>query len=255
MKNKLKSILLFVIVFFLAGNQANVFSENTTNIINAPTAFVNGFGGVDLNFEAYLYNIGQGTGAFNNGGMIANFSYGFTDLLDVGISFDLGDLNKDGFLAGPVDFRQPKLFAKMQLLTGTVSVAMGYDARGYREYNLDTRQYKVSEKGYYLVLSRKNKVQSNNSVANITAGVNIPDFEVFNVNGFFASIISLNDKLLLFAEYSGDVSEMFSANGNLSIAAHIPVAPESFGIDVGVKNIGRVDMSEFYVRLHLVKMM
>lgn len=253
MKITLKYILL--VILLASGFSGEAFPENVTSIINAPTAFVNGFGGIDINFEAYLYEVGEGTGAFSNGGVMAGFSYGFTDILDLGISFDLGNINEEGFLAGPVDFRQPRLFAKLQLLTGTISVATGYDSRGYRAYDPEAHVYDVSEKGFYVVGSKKNEIQSNNSIANMTAGLNIPDFENFKINGFMATIISLNEKLLLYAEYTGEIAALLSLDGNVSISIHIPVAPESFGIDIGVKNIGRDEMSEFFTRFHLVRVM
>ncbi len=253
--NKKHIYILILLLYLITTPLAEVFSESATSVINAPTAFVNGFGGIDINFEAYLYDVGQGTGAYNNGGIMASFSYGFTDVLDLGISFDLGDINKDGLLAGPVDFRQPRLFAKLQLLTGTISIATGFDSRGYRAYDPVTHAYEVSGKGLYIVGSKKNEVQSNNSIVNITMGLNIPDFEDLKINGFFAAIISLNEKLLLYADYSGEVSNMVSLDGNFSIAFHIPVAPESFGIDVGIKNIRSVDLSEFFVRFHLVRVL
>ena len=247
--------VLLIIMLLLINPLSEVLPETATSIINAPTAFVNSYAGIDINFEVYLYNIGQGTASYNNGGIMASFSYGFTDLLDLGISFDIGDINRQGLLAGPLDFRQPKLFTKLQLLTGTVSVAAGYDSWGYRNYDSVTHTYEMSGKGYYIVLSRKNEVEAGNSVANITAGLNIPDFEDLRMNGFFATIIVLNEKLSLFVEYSGEFSEALAIDGNLSIAAHIPVAPKSFGIDIGIKNIGRAELSEFFVRFHLVKVM
>lgn len=235
---------------------AEVFSENATSIINAPTAFVNGFGGTDINFEAYLYNDVQGDCAYSsNGGVMARVSYGFTDVLDLGISFDLGDINSDGLLAGPVDFRQPRLFAKMQLLTGAISLATGYDSRGHRAYDPELHTYEVSEKGLYVVGSKQNEAQSNNSIVNITLGLNIPDFEELKFNGFLAAVITLNEKLLLHAEYLGEIGKMMSLEGDFSFAFHIPVAPESFGIDIGIKNVGNANLSEFFVRLHLVRIL
>jgi hypothetical protein len=250
-----KLFYIIIINIMLVIPASAVFAENITSIINAPTAFVNGFGGIDINFETYVYDINQGTGSYNDGGITANLSYGFTDMLNVGISVDVGDVNKTGLLKGPIDMRQPKLFAKMQLLTGTFSLAAGYDAQGYRIYDSVTHSYEVTEKGYYAVVSKKNEVQTSNSVINITGGLNIPDFENLKLNGFFGIVIVLNEKLSMYAEYWGPSSDFFSVNGNFSIAAHIPVAPESFGIDIGVKNIGKVNLSEFYIRCHLVKTM
>ena len=251
MRNK----LFIVVIIFLLSACLPAKAESIKTIITAPTAFINGYGGIDFNLETYLYEAGSGTAAYNNGGFSASVSYGFTDMLDVGVSFDIGDLNRDGFLAGPIDLRQPKLFARLQLLTGTFSLAAGYDARGYRSYDSLTKNYEVLEKGYYLVVSQKKDVQTTNSVANLTAGINVPDFENLQVNAFGAVVISLNDKLLLYTEYWDTVENMLALDGNLSLAAHILVAPESFGIDIGVKNVGRYSLSEFYVRLHLVRML
>ena len=251
----IKKLLVIIIILSVIIPFKTVMAEPVKTIITAPTAFINGFGGIDFNFEAHVFNVGTGTSAYSNGGLSASISYGFTDMLDVGICFDVGDLNNGGFLAGPVDFRQPKLFARLQLLTGAVSLAAGYDARGYRTYDPAAKGYEVTEKGYYLVLSQRKDVQTTNSIANITAGINVPDFENLQVNAFAAIVISLNEKVLLYAEYWDTVSDMVGLDGNLSLAAHFPIAPESFGIDAGVKNIGRDNLSEFYVRLHLLKMM
>jgi hypothetical protein len=251
MNKKIFYITIINIIFTVTASV--LFAENITSIINAPTAFVNGFGGIDINFETYVYNVS--TGAYNDGGLTASISYGFTDMLNVGITVDVGDVNKTGLLAGPIDLRQPKLFAKIQLLPGTFSMAAGYDAQGYRIYNPATHTYEVTEKGYYMVVSKKNEVQTSNSVINLTGGLNVPDFENFKLNGFFGIVIVLNEKLSMYAEYWGPASDFFSVNGNFSMAFHIPVAPESFGIDIGVKNIGKEDLSEFYIRCHLVKTM
>jgi len=236
-----------MIVFFMAASVITLavphraVAEIVTSAINNPTANVVEYGGIDMAFQGYMYEVASSTPQWKCGGLVANIAYGFTDTLNLGISFDAGNiLARDGLFTSAVTFRQPLLFMKLQLFTGAFSTAVGYDGRGYRQYDAATQRHEIREKGYYLVFTKENITES---LMLLTGGMNVCDFENFRINSFFSMMVKLNEKLQFAAEIDND--------SKVNIGLHYLVAVESFSIDAGAKNVG--DSVEYYLRFHVVK--
>jgi len=176
------AVVIFSILIFMAGVAQS--KENVIDLIDEPTAEILDYGSYNVNFRL-----------FSEGGVLSRLNFGVFKVVNLGFSWEIQKL----IGAQNPSVAPPSLYLKIRPFSGTMempSFAFGYDGQGYF-YNSSLDEFAQKGKGVFVVFSKE--MFFSNFEMNF--GANINDFKKSEVYAFSAASFSIEEKIMLIAEY------------------------------------------------------
>lgn len=193
-----------------------------TYVIDTPTTGMLDYGGYDLNFRL-----------FNEGGILTRLNFGVFEVVNLGISWELGRI-----IGGQnINVSPPALYLKIRPFSGGIvlpAVVFGYDGQGYL-YDKERNEYAQKEKGIFVAFGRE--IMTPGFIVN--AGANIFDFKTNIVYGFVNFSFNIEDKFAILAEYD---NLNYLPLSRLDMGFRFNVT-EDLSIDLAAKDIGAAGRS------------
>ena len=214
MLKKFSIVFITLIVIFIGISR--VFAVNVTYLVDIPTYSLLDYGSYDLQFKV-----------FSNGGVLSKLNFGIFRILNLGVSWELGNLIgiEDVILAVPA------LQIKFNVYSGSEKIpgfAIGYDGQGFF-YDREEDEFVQKGKGIYFVFGKELLL----SHLNFNFGLNLNDFKQPCVLGFVGmSYQIIAETLMLMVEYD-NIGKGRDARLNTGFRFWII---ENFDIDFIVRN-------------------
>lgn len=161
--------------------------ERQEDILDTPTAALLPYGKYHINFR--IYNPSDSAGA----SVLSKVNFGF-GALNLGLYLDIGKLI--GY--DQIEFRKPGVAFKIRVFSGSdrvPAIGVGFNQQGYGRYQ--NEKYLEKEKGLYLVFSKDFLTEK----MDWNMGINIFDFDRYEVYGFVGVVYELSEKAFFLAEY------------------------------------------------------
>ncbi len=162
-----KILISLVILIVLLVYTVKTFAVNVTYLADIPTYSLLDYGCYDMQFRV-----------FSNGGVLTKVNFGIFKILNLGVSWELGNL----IGVQDVVVAVPALQLKLNVYSGSETIpglAMGYDGQGFF-YNQSEAEFMQKGKGIYFVFGKEILFPS----LNFNGGLNINDFKHPCVLGF-----------------------------------------------------------------------
>lgn len=229
MKTKNYLTLLFLALPLGAFAQANI---PEPLLIDVPTASV-----LDK------YQASLKTRVYANNSVMQSIDFGVLPQVNIGLSLAAYELVGS---SDDIKVLEPEFHAKWKVFDGNLyfpAIAIGYDGRRYG-YIRPLKKYADNRKGGYLAASREIIIPG----LEMTAGVNLSDFDHHDVYFFLGSSLRIKDSLAFLAEWD-NINSMRGSRFNLG--ARIYIAP-SLALTGAVRRVGRGDENERILQLRYV---
>ncbi len=214
-------LLVLTVCFFSKGTYAST----VTYLVDTPTYSVLDYGCYDVLFRV-----------FSGGGVLAKLNFGVFQILNLGVSWELGSL----IGCYDVTVAVPALQVKVNIYSGNENIpgfAAGYDGQGFF-YDKDEEEFIQKGKGIYLVAGKELFLPT----LNINAGINMNDFKNPGILGFVgASYEILEERLAAMIEFDNIGG---GRDGRLNVGFRVWIT-EDFDIDFILRNCTTTDQERF----------
>lgn len=209
---------LFMLSLVMAAFSGTLCAQNTTRLIDLPTAKVTEYGEYDLRFRFY-----------SGGGILSRLSFGVLNRVNVGFSWDLEEM----IGSDDVDVNEPTLNLAIRFWDGNFifpALSLGYDGQGYF-FDDDKNEYLQREKGVYLAATQELFLP----LLEVTAGGNIFDFSKDTIYGF-VGLSYIVHPIMIIAELDNIHNAEFNRiNGGFRILITEQITVDLAGRDIGAK--------------------
>ncbi|MBQ4178983.1 MAG: hypothetical protein II598_04505 [Elusimicrobia bacterium] len=220
-----KFIIVCLLIVSICLFSKGTYASTVTYLVDTPTYSILDYGCYDVLFRV-----------FSGGGVLAKLNFGVFQILNLGVSWELGSL----IGCYDVSVAVPALQVKCNIYSGDENVpgfAVGYDGQGFF-YDKDDGDFIQKGKGIYLVAGKELFFPT----LNINAGINMNDFKNPGVLGFInASYEILEESLMAMLEFDNIGG---GKDGRLNLGFRVWIT-DDFDIDFILRNCTTPDQDRF----------
>lgn len=222
----LKKFLLSILVILgMVVYVEKTYATNITYLVDIPTYSLLDYGSYDIQFRV-----------FSSGGVLTKLNFGIFKVLNLGVSWELGNL----IGVDDVVVAVPALQLKLNLYSGSEKIpglAIGYDGQGFF-YNQSKAEFTQKGKGVYFVFGKELLLPS----LNFNAGLNLNDFKHPCVLGFVGTSYQIIDEALMAMIEYDNLGKGKDARLNAGFRLWIT---ENFDIDFILRNFTTGDKERY----------
>lgn len=175
-----KFLISFVVLLEIFVYAEKVYATNVTYLVDVPTYSLLDYGSYDIQFRI-----------FSGGGVLTKLNFGIFKILNLGVSWELGNI----IGVSDVVVAVPALQLKLNVYSGSEKIpgfAIGYDGQGFF-YNQSDADFTQKGKGIYFVFGKELLLPS----LNFNVGLNLNDFKHPCVLGFAGISYQIIDEVLM----------------------------------------------------------